>query len=127
MRCYQHPSVDAVGICRSCQKGLCRECAVDLGQGLACQNSCEQAVRDLIVMVDYTRKAYRTGSRTHATTATFSGLVSAMCFLPSALFFVGGNFIASVLMGAAGGTFLYNALRFRRTHRQLKEAETITS
>jgi hypothetical protein len=127
MRCFVHPNDDAVGICRSCQKGLCRSCAVDLGQGLACQNSCEQAVRDLIVMVDYSRKAYRTGARTHATTATFSGLVSAMCFVPAALFFFGGNFIASLLMGGAGATFLYNALRFRRTHRLLKEAETITS
>ena len=127
MRCFQHGDVEAVGICRSCQKGLCRDCAVDLGQGLACQNSCEMAVRDLIVMVDYSRKAYRTGSRTHATTSTFSGLVAMMCFMPAALFLVGGNFVASMLLGAAGGTFLYNAVRFRRTHKQLKEAEQITS
>lgn len=44
MNCYYHQSKAAVGICKNCQKGLCAECAVDVGNGLACKNSCETQV-----------------------------------------------------------------------------------
>ena len=41
MRCYNHSSSDAVGICRACGKGLCTACAVDLGFGLSCRGEHE--------------------------------------------------------------------------------------
>jgi len=42
VRCYNHPERDAVGSCKSCCKGLCTECAVDLGHGLSCRGEHEQ-------------------------------------------------------------------------------------
>jgi hypothetical protein len=41
-----------VGSCRTCLKGLCRTCAVDLERGLACRDRCEGAVRSLIATID---------------------------------------------------------------------------
>ena len=38
MNCFNHPQVAAVGICKYCQKGLCPECAVDMGHGIACKD-----------------------------------------------------------------------------------------
>lgn len=38
MRCFNHPDVEAVGSCKTCCKGLCRTCAVDLGHGLSCRD-----------------------------------------------------------------------------------------
>ena len=38
MNCFNHPGVPGVGICKYCQKGLCKECAIDLGHGIACKN-----------------------------------------------------------------------------------------
>jgi len=38
LNCFYHPQVSAVGICKYCQKGLCAECAVDLGHGMACKH-----------------------------------------------------------------------------------------
>jgi hypothetical protein len=38
LNCFYHPQVPAVGICKYCQKGLCTECAVDLGHGIACKH-----------------------------------------------------------------------------------------
>ncbi|MBP7275989.1 MAG: hypothetical protein KBA51_07280, partial [Kiritimatiellae bacterium] len=35
MKCFNHEDRDAVGTCKSCGKGVCRECAVDMGKGLA--------------------------------------------------------------------------------------------
>lgn len=45
MKCFYHPQSDAVGICKSCSKGLCRECAVDVGDGIACKDKCENRVK----------------------------------------------------------------------------------
>jgi hypothetical protein len=42
MNCFNHPDVPAVGICKACQKGLCMECAIDLGHGIACRNHREE-------------------------------------------------------------------------------------
>jgi hypothetical protein len=52
MKCYYHPDRDAVGSCKACSKGLCPECAVDVGRGLACREQCESYVRALIALVD---------------------------------------------------------------------------
>jgi len=44
MRCFTHQDKEAVGICKACNKGICAECAADLGHSLACNSSCiEQA------------------------------------------------------------------------------------
>lgn len=45
MKCFNHPQSDAIGMCKNCQKGLCSTCVVDVGDGLACRNSCEGKVR----------------------------------------------------------------------------------
>jgi hypothetical protein len=42
MRCYVHHDLEAVGICKSCQKGLCPDCAVDAGHALTCKGECAQ-------------------------------------------------------------------------------------
>jgi hypothetical protein len=47
MKCFYHPGIDAVGVCKNCNKGLCADSAVDVGDGLACVGACEQRVRDL--------------------------------------------------------------------------------
>ena len=38
MNCFNHPDVPAIGLCKYCQKGLCKDCVVDLGYGIACEN-----------------------------------------------------------------------------------------
>jgi hypothetical protein len=48
MKCFYHQDRDAVGSCRSCFKGLCSVCAVDLGKGLACRDRCEADAQALI-------------------------------------------------------------------------------
>ena len=57
MRCYYHHDRDAVGLCKSCGKGLCEDCQTDLGQGLACKNRCEESVRGLIALVQHNVRA----------------------------------------------------------------------
>lgn len=52
MRCFYHQDREAVGACKSCNKGLCSECAVDLGKGLACRGRCEADVEAVIQLID---------------------------------------------------------------------------
>jgi len=57
MRCYYHRDRDAVGLCKSCGKGLCDACQTDLGQGLACKDRCEEIVRGLIALIEHNVRA----------------------------------------------------------------------
>ncbi len=52
MKCFNHDDRDAVGICKSCGKGVCRECAVDMGKGLACRDRCEMDASNVIALID---------------------------------------------------------------------------
>jgi hypothetical protein len=78
MKCYYHRDHDAVGLCKSCEKGLCPECAVDLGKGLACRDRCELEAKALIALVEkniqMTGKAsamLRMGKQTYLLSAIF--------------------------------------------------------
>ena len=51
MKCFYHAQADAVGTCKNCYKGVCRECAADLGDGLACKGRCEPAVEACNTMI----------------------------------------------------------------------------
>lgn len=45
MRCFDHAASEAVGLCKTCSKGLCRRCAILLGFAITCKGDCEsQAV-----------------------------------------------------------------------------------
>src|SRR5262245_35664997 len=52
MKCFEHQDRDAVGVCKSCCKGVCSECAVDVGKGLACRDRCEDDARALTAVID---------------------------------------------------------------------------
>lgn len=51
MKCFFHQDRDAVGICKSCERGLCSKCAVDLHRGLACKGRCEDDAKALIEFI----------------------------------------------------------------------------
>ena len=42
MKCYIHPKIDALGTCSDCGKGLCKECAVEVGNKLKCRECLKQ-------------------------------------------------------------------------------------
>ncbi len=37
MNCFNHEDKTAVGVCKHCHKGICKECSEDLGYGIACK------------------------------------------------------------------------------------------
>ena len=43
MKCYQHKTEEAIGICKSCGKGICPVCCIDLNFAIVCSKTCEDA------------------------------------------------------------------------------------
>ncbi len=58
MKCFKHIEKEAVGICKHCSKGLCVECAQDLGHGLACKDMHEEQVETLNSLIEQNAKVY---------------------------------------------------------------------
>src|SRR6185369_9936209 len=48
MNCFHHPSTTAVGICRTCGRGLCSDCAFAGGDMLTCRGRCEMIAKQMI-------------------------------------------------------------------------------
>ena len=40
MKCFKHPDQDAVGICVTCGKGVCKDCWVEADDLMFCSHSC---------------------------------------------------------------------------------------
>ena len=50
MHCFHHHDAEAIGICKVCNKGLCEQCAADLGHSIACQGRHETEAAALRAM-----------------------------------------------------------------------------
>ncbi|MCX4030519.1 hypothetical protein H0A36_26965 [Endozoicomonas sp. SM1973] len=57
MKCFNH-EVDAVGICKHCQRALCKDCCQDLEFGLACKGIHETNVEMLNSLIENNKRAY---------------------------------------------------------------------
>src|ERR1700744_5687852 len=51
MKCFYHLQADGGGLCKNCQRALCKDCAGDPAGGLACPNRCEKAVAQTAKLV----------------------------------------------------------------------------
>jgi hypothetical protein len=63
MYCYYHADRGAVGTCKACCKGLCAECAVDLGFGLSCRGPHEQRVAEVEELISRNASVQRVAGR----------------------------------------------------------------
>ncbi len=63
MKCYYHPDFNAIGICKNCHRGLCAHCVVEVENGLACRNRCEEAAAMLNVLIQKSTTAYDANER----------------------------------------------------------------
>jgi hypothetical protein len=123
MRCFYHQDREAVGGCKSCGKGLCPECAVDLQKGLACRGHCEADVQAVIALVDRNLKLSPTTSRLIESGRSLR-FGAAIFHLAMGLFFVVWGFqdterfsfiiILGVCFLAYGGYGFLQARRFAR-------------
>jgi hypothetical protein len=48
MRCFNHQDKEAIGVCKSCARGLCPSCAAEVEKAIACRGRCEVDVSTLL-------------------------------------------------------------------------------
>jgi hypothetical protein len=78
MKCYNHPTVDAVANCKSCSRGLCRECIAEVGLSCSCRGRCEADVATLNDLVERGRTAYQKTSATYFRSGIFVTMLGAI-------------------------------------------------
>jgi hypothetical protein len=61
VNCFQHNESSGIGICKSCGKAVCRECAIEFPKGLACSIECEKDAKELVEMNERGKKLYGIG------------------------------------------------------------------
>jgi hypothetical protein len=75
MECAEHEGHAAIGICRACLRGVCRECAAPQRLGLACRGRCEADVTALAATLEASmRTAALSSGMLQTTPRVFTGL-----------------------------------------------------
>ena len=97
MKCFNHTEIDAVGVCKACNKGLCKECAVDTGNGIACHGQCEEEVMMLNRLIDRNKAIYKRSSTSYRITVLIY-MAFAVVFLTTGIF-LGESRILTIPMG----------------------------
>lgn len=108
MHCFRHSETPAVGVCRACNKGLCRECAAELNFGLACRNSCEERVDMLNRIVDTSARSIAVSNSAFRSSGTFLMLMG--CLLMGLAFYTRGDDSSPLFTGLFGGCGLLIAV-----------------
>jgi len=120
MKCFNHPDQDAVGLCKHCSKGLCVECASDLGHGLACKGSHERQVEDIDMLI--TRNtAIQTSAPKTTLTAPIFYLFTGIVFAGFGYFSTGRITNFPVVLGA--GFIVFGVITFVQSRRLFGNAE----
>lgn len=105
MKCFNHKEIDAVGICKYCQKGLCHDCLVEMPYGITCQGRCEAEITELYRMIQQSKQDRMTTSRTYIQTSLWLGTIGFIFLVVSP--FVHG--ILSIFLVLSGLAFLLGA------------------
>jgi hypothetical protein len=78
MRCFNHSTVDAVAICKNCNRGVCRECATEFPNGIACKGKCEAEVEALNLLLDRGKTEYQKARTAYSRNAIVYLLLAAV-------------------------------------------------
>jgi len=92
MKCFNHPNVDAVAVCKSCGRALCHDCSADVSPGIACKEKCEEDVAIINRITQYSKKVIASQQNKHSFQITSRAYKrNAVCtLLAGIVFFVTG-------------------------------------
>lgn len=72
MKCFSHRTQEAFAVCKSCGRGLCAECIVEVNLSCACRDRCESDVAAINDLVQRGRSAYHKTSATYLRSGIFT-------------------------------------------------------
>ncbi len=120
MQCYNHPQTVAVGLCKSCHKGVCHDCLVEEGYGIACKATCAEEVKALWQIIQRNKSVYQKTVGAYRRNALVYGLMALMFGLFPKFFPNSGPELRYLFFGMSGlmaiGTImnLISASRFKK-------------
>lgn len=85
MKCFTHRSDDAIGLGKTCQKGLCDKCAVDLGHALVCRGACETEAVQIHAQILTNRRLLGVQKRSRYLAPAFFGAIGLLGLLSDAV------------------------------------------
>lgn len=106
MKCFYHHERDAVGRCQTCGKGVCPECAVDLGTRTTCHGACEAEARKTMAIMDRLDRDLSSRKSILARTRTTDIICSLGYLLSGGIFLYFGLREPKTGIGTALGVFL---------------------
>lgn len=98
MNCFNHPDKPAIGLCKSCCKGLCGDCAAIVPNGLACRNACEGRVILLNKIIDNNQRVISTSNIQVRYNNIFIVLFGLVACLMDIILFMKGHTASHVLL-----------------------------
>lgn len=111
MKCYYHPQADAVGICKSCSKGICPECTTDVGgNGLACKGIHEAEVASVNEIIGKNKTAFQTTGRAMQRSGIIYGITATLLLLVGLLLLAAGLDTGTASWTAIGAGFLAGSI-----------------
>jgi hypothetical protein len=121
MKCYTHRDIEAVAVCRSCGRALCRECVTEVGLSCSCKGRCESVVAAMNELVERGRTAYQKTSVLQHRNGVFIILLGVAFLALGVIDLSRGEasewtyfvFAAGVLFAGMGVSSLIAARRFR--------------
>lgn len=120
MRCFRHAQSEAVGTCKQCFKGVCADCAIDTGIGLACSPACQEEIKSIKALVDRNKQAFPIAAKAHIRNGVLLLLFSVAFFAfgwgeQGSLFIFLASFGAIMVVGAVFSFLL--ARKYGRANR----------
>jgi len=121
MKCYNHSDAEAVAVCRSCGRALCRACLTEIGLSSSCKGRCESVVATMNDLVERGRTAYQKSSAIQFRNGIFIVLLGMTFLIIGIIPILKGQasdwtyvqFFIGVLFAGMGISSLISAKRFR--------------
>lgn len=63
MQCFQHRDAAALGVCRTCGRGVCATCLREGEEGITCSEACQSLAKSLHEMNLKAMRIYRIGEK----------------------------------------------------------------
>lgn len=125
MECFNHHGVAAVAVCKNCGRGVCEDCAADVGNGIACRGACEGRVIEANEVQEISKKIARRSEailmrsrKTYAAQATMMAAIGLVPILLGLLYLNQNPGFGAVLI-VFGTVFLFYAAFILRTSRAI--------
>lgn len=125
MECFYHQGSQACGICKSCQRGICKQCASEVSNGIACKEKCEDQAIELDNLVSNSIKMQKSSELLVNTASAGMGAGELFTLVLGAIFTAYGVYESTMFLTVLGVAFLlFGAFGIFKIFKAKKESNT---